>query len=50
MILEDSKMQYPVKPCVNCGGDKWWQRVLEGHWICGYCYPNHNEEKGKDNK
>ena len=50
MVLEDSKIEKPVKPCVDCGGDEWWQRVPEGHWICGYCYPNHSEAKGKDNK
>ncbi len=40
MILEDSKMGKPTKPCQNCGGNKWWQRVPEGHWICGVCFPD----------
>jgi len=38
MILEDSKMQNPDKPCINCGGNEWWQRIEHGHYICGICH------------
>ena len=47
MILEGSKMEKPIKPCANCGGNKWWQRVESGHYICGTCHPTPNTTKGK---
>ncbi len=49
MTLGDSKMQKPTKPCGNCGGNKWWQRVFDGHWICSRCHPDPNTIEVKQN-
>lgn len=48
MILDDSKIQKPTKPCGNCGGNKWWQRVFDGHWLCSRCHPDPEIIKPKD--
>lgn len=39
----EKKKPKPVKPCWNCGLNKWWQRA-DGEWICQYCHPKPFEE------
>jgi hypothetical protein len=35
----DNNIIKPSKPCFNCGGEEWWQRIPDGHFVCKWCHP-----------
>lgn len=39
-IMEKS-IEKPTRPCWNCGGTDWWERVAGGsEYLCSRCHPN----------